>query len=149
MVHQMGAEAVVGDLAYNVTQAEWRDALDGVSGARVANARFLLVSISISNRGREAAHVPLLALVDKAGKETLESDKGDGVPQWMGLLRTVEPGESHSGTILFDVAGGEYKLKITSGGDVEKEVTALVELKSQGPAAPANPAEGLPSPPTK
>ncbi len=149
VVHQMGAEAVVGDLAYNVTQAEWKDQLDGTNGVRTANAKFLLVSISITNRGNEAVHVPLLAVADKSGKESLESDKGDGVSSWMGLLRTVEPGKTESGTLLFDVAKGEYKLKISSGGDVEKEVNGFVELKYQTPAVPANPMETLPSPPAK
>lgn len=148
-VHQMGADVVVGDLIYNVTQAEWRDQLDTSNGVRLATSKFLLVSVSITNQGRELVHVPLLTLVDKDGRTTLEADKGEGVPSWLGVLRAVEPGKTESGTMLFDVAQGEYKLRVASGGDVEKEATALVQLKYQATLPAPAPVEQLPSPPSK
>lgn len=148
--YEMGEEIATGSLVYVVTQTTWNEQLDGEHGARVPAHKFLLVNVTVRNGGRETAGVPLLAIIDSAGKETMELDKGEGVPQWLGALRTLPPGETISGNLLYDVPRGAYKLRVSSGGDVEKESTALVNLPysvEPGKGGPA--AETLPSQPAR
>lgn len=127
-VHPMGTPVAVGDLSYTVYQTEWRDHLDADMGPRKPQHRFLLVTVSITNNGPEDVTAPLLALVGSDGKEVLELDKGDGLPQWMGLLRRIRSTQTETGVLLFDVPPGDYRLRLSSGGDVEKELVAFVNL---------------------
>lgn len=126
--YAMGEGAKVGPLTYTVLETEWKEALDGSLGQRLPKNRFLLVNLSIANGGEPEAGVPLLTLVDAKGAEFREEDKADGVASWLGYLRRVGPSETLSGRILFDVPPGGYKLRISSGGDAERETTAVVDL---------------------
>ncbi len=49
----------------------------------------------------------------------------------MGYLRLLQPRESRSGRLLFDVPQGAYKLRVSSGGDPESEQTALIDIPFQ------------------
>ncbi len=62
------------------------------------------------------------------------------VPQWMGLLRRVPSTRTETGTLLFDVPPGDYKLRVSSGGDVDREQTALIALPYRLEAPGAQPA---------
>jgi len=148
-VYEMGNAAVVGPLSYVVQGTEWRDLLDADTGQRVPSSRFLLVNISVTNKSAGEVSIPLLALVDAQGKEYPELDKGDGVPQWLGLLRSVQPSQVDSGILLFDVPPGSYRLRISGGGDVEHESTALVNLPFTVDSVPAKPADPMAAPPSK
>lgn len=148
-LHSMGEEIATGQLVYLVTQTTWSDQLDGQNGLRVPANKFLLVNVTVKNAGRETAGVPLLTLVDANGKEYMELDNGDGVTQWLGALRTLADGATESGNLLFDVPQGSYTLRLSSGGDVEKESTALVNLPyNVEPGKSASP-ESLPAPANK
>lgn len=127
-VHPMGVPVNVGDLSYTIYDTEWRDELQTAAGPRKPQHRFLLVTASITNNGPEDLAAPLLAVIDQNGRETLELDKGDGVDQWLGLLRRVRSTQTETGVMLFDVPPGDYRLRVSSGGDVERERTALVNL---------------------
>lgn len=144
-VVEMGSAAAAGGLSYTVTHVEWAEQLVGADAVRTPTARFLMVTVTVANKGNAEAGIPLAALLDKSGKEYLELDKGEGVPQWMGLLRSVNGGAAVTGTLLFDVPPASYQLRVSSGGDVEKEEMALVNLpyKVEAPA-PASPAMGIP-----
>lgn len=147
--YPMGEEAQAGRVVYTVSQTEWRDQLDGPLGPRTPQNRFLLVTVTMASSGGDAVQLPLLSLIDANGKEYLEQDKGEGVPQWLGLLRTLESGSPQGGNLLFDVPPGSYKLRISGGGDVEKEITALVDLPYKSvPDLPKDPLP-LPVPPAK
>lgn len=139
-VHPMGTPVAVGDFSYTVYQTEWRDELQTNAGPRKPQHRFLLVTASITNNGPEDLTAPMLAVVDKDGRETLELDKGDGVPQWLGLLRRVGSTQTETGVMLFDVPPGDYRLRVSSGGDVEHERTALVNLPYRVEAPESRPA---------
>ncbi len=148
-VYEMGNAAVVGPLSYTVQATEWRDSLDGENGQRVPTNRFLLVTLAVTNKSAGEVNIPLLTLVDSRGKEYAELDKGDGVPQWLGLLRSVAPSHVDSGNLLFDVPPGGYKLRISGGGDIEHESTALVNLPFNVDVAPAKPPAPMAVPPEK
>ncbi len=47
----------------------------------------------------------------------LESEDGEGLDNWFGLLRNIEPAQTQQGIILFDVALTSYRLRITDGGE--------------------------------
>jgi len=148
-VHPMGTPVAVGDLSYTVYGTEWRDELQTDMGPRKPQHRFLLVSVSITNNGPEDRNAPLLAVIDKDGRETLELDKGDGVPQWLGLLRRIRSTQTETGMLLFDVPPGDYKLRVSSGGDVDDEKTALISLPYRVEAPESRPSVEPQLPPEK
>jgi len=127
-VYAMGEAAKAGSLTYTVVETEWKQVLDGSLGARLPKNRFLVVNLSIANSKEAPVSVPLLTLVDAKGVEYREEDKGEGVTSWLGYLRQVGPAEPLHGKILFDVPPGGYKLRISSGGPADTEVTSLVNL---------------------
>ena len=141
----MGQPVNVGSLTYTALESEWRDSLDTVNGPRLPKNRFLLIRISVTNAGGSDAGFPLLHLVDSKKGEHIEEDKGDGVEKWFGLLRIVKPGSTDEGYLIFDVPPASYRLRVTTGGDPEKEITALVEIPfklegaQQGPELPITP----------
>jgi len=143
---EIGKEITVSPLSYTVIRTEWKDALDDSTGQRLPSQKYLLVSVIVKNESDTEVALPLLSLVDASGKESLEQNRGDGVGDWLGLLRSVPAGGQLNGSLLFDVAPGSYKLRITSGGDVERETTALVNLPYQVEAPGAASPQNLPSP---
>lgn len=147
-VYQMGSPAVVGALTYTVLDTEWKESLEGSLGAKLPEHRFLVVNVSITNGSGGDINVPLLALVDSAGKEYREMDKGEGVAQWLGLLRPVPPAQTLNGHLLFDVPLGGYKLRISSGGDAESETTALVDLPLRVETPPVQDVDPMATPAT-
>ncbi len=148
-VHAMGTPVAAGDLSYTVFHTEWRDELQAQMGPRKPQHRFLLVTVSVTNNSPEDATAPLLAVIDKDGRETLELDKGDGVAQWMGLLRRIRSTQTETGVLLFDVPPGDYKLRVSSGGDVDQERTALINLPYRVEAPESRPAVEPQMPPAQ
>jgi hypothetical protein len=129
--YQMGQVVSLGSLSYTAVETEWRDFLDGQEGRRLPKSQFLLIKVVVTNGGGGEVSLPLLTLIDAKGASHLEEDKGDGVPQWLGLLRLLKPAESEEGTLLFDVPPGSYRLRVSTGGDPEKELAGLVEIPYQ------------------
>jgi hypothetical protein len=126
--HRMGELTTVGPVNYTVLETEWRPQLgDGVE-VLIPSNRFLLVRLTISNSGNQQIAIPLLHLVDSDEQEHLEVAKVRGVPNWLGILRVLEPASTIQGSLVFDVPAGDYYLRITDGGDLEDERTALIEI---------------------
>lgn len=124
----MGSPAAVGPLSYTVMHSSWKDAIETGDGVTTPKHRFLVLDLSIASGGSEEAGVPLLFLVDEKGKEVMEEQKMLGLTGWIGLMRVIRPVETMSGVIVFDVPMANYKLKVTSGGDPEKEVEAFIDI---------------------
>jgi hypothetical protein len=125
---QMGERANVGPLTYNVVETTWRSQLGNEFNMRVPQQRFLLVTISVTNGGGKEISAPLFSLEDDKGQSFQELDKGDGVDNWFGLLRTIEPAQTSQGRLLFDVPLGSYKLRVTDGGDPGVEKFAWIDI---------------------
>jgi hypothetical protein len=134
--HQMGEKVSVGKLMYSVLHGQWNMTLGEGSGQRVPKDRFLVLDVSISNGGPEEVAVPLFSLFDAKGQIHRELENGEGVENWMGLLRNIAPVQTLRGQILFDVPLTSYKLQITDGGPPDEEVTALVDIPLQMEADP-------------
>ena len=125
---RMGEKTVVGSLIYTVLSADWKPELG--DGKSVAKDRFLVISLSVTNSGGAAIGSPLTQLIDAQGKEYPELQEIKNLPQWLGLMRSVAPAATDTGTIAFDVPLGIYKLKV-SDGSIENERTALIEIPQE------------------
>lgn len=126
--YSMGAQVTVGPLTYTALETEWKSSFDSPTGPRQAQHQFLLIKLTVTNGGGGEVIAPLLYLVDGKGKEWIEDDKGEGIPQWLGTLRMLGPAQTSEGYLLFDVPQGSYQLRVSTGGDPEKEVAALVTI---------------------
>ena len=75
---------------------------------------------------------------DDNGATFPELSSGEGVPQFIGYLRSVKPAESQQGNALFDAPPRHYKLRIA---DETGEKVAYVDIPlnfvSETPDLPA------------
>ncbi|MGH9559275.1 MAG: DUF4352 domain-containing protein [Bryobacteraceae bacterium] len=126
--HRMGERVTVGPLTYNVIESSWRSQLGEGFRVRVPQQRFLLISISVTNGGGHQISMPLLSLENSIGATFRESDSGDGVGEWFGLLRNIDPAQTQQGRLVFDVPLGTYRLRLTNGSDAGTEKYAYVEI---------------------
>lgn len=140
---RMGERVTVGNLVYSVAHSTWQTHLGEGGGQRVPENRFVTVEVTVSNSGSQEVAVPLLTLVDANGKAYLESENGEGVSNWMGLLRIVKPVQALNGNLLFDVPRASYKLQLTDGAEPDEEKTAFVDIPLEMEADPV-----LSTPPT-
>jgi hypothetical protein len=126
--YRMGDRITVGPISYNIIQTEWKGELgNGVMGLRYPQSRFLIMTISVTNGGGSEISIPLLTL-EGNNKEYQESSDGQGVDQWMGLLRTLAPAETRQGKVVFDVPLTSYRLRLTDGGGAGTEKTVWVDI---------------------
>jgi uncharacterized protein DUF4352 len=123
----MGERVQVGTLIYNVLEAEWKDEM----GQKTPAHRFLVLRLTITNSGGKEARPPLLTLVHTSGSEHAELSEIEGLKDWLGLLRRLDPAATEDGRIVFDVARGAYKLRLSDGGEPGQENTAMVEIPLQ------------------
>ncbi|HZO57610.1 MAG TPA: hypothetical protein VFB63_33165 [Bryobacteraceae bacterium] len=127
-VRQMGERIQVGPLIYTILEADWQNELPGEASPRLPQHKFLMIRATVTNSGSREVNMPLLHLVDDANKQILESDDGKGVEEWFGLYRAIKPADTLPGRFLFDAKPGNYKLLLSDGGDLEREITALVSI---------------------
>lgn len=125
---EMGAPIATGPLTYTVIDQRWHESLPSSTGSRLPKHRFFSLHVTVTNGGAEQAGIPLLSLVGSGGKEYQEESNGDGLTGWMGYIRIIDPVQTEHGRILFDVPPGAYRLRVSSGGEPESEVTALVNI---------------------
>jgi Domain of unknown function (DUF4352) len=135
-IFQIGEKIQVGGIVYTVMDVEWAAQLDaGGAAARAPQNRFLVVHLSINNASSKEVTLPLLNVVDPSGAEHLELSDGQGVVDWLGILRPFNPAETKEGRIVFDVPVANYNLRLTDGTEQEKERTELVALPPAPKAA--------------
>lgn len=128
VTYAMGSPAYAGPLTVTALEAEWKERLESDAGPREPKNRFLLVRITVTNGGGTEQALPLLNLVDAKGDMHLEEDKGEGVQNWLGLLRILKPAQTEEGYLIFDVPPAAYKLRVSTGGDPEQEMVALIDI---------------------
>jgi hypothetical protein len=126
--YQMGEKIPLGPFTYNVIQTAWRTQLGEGFKVRSPQQRFLLISISVTNGGGKEVALPLFKLENEKGVLVTESDNQEGVPNSLGILRSVAPAETLQGALLFDVPLASYKLQLTDGGEPGSEKIATVEI---------------------
>lgn len=126
--YQMGERVAIGPLSYNVIETSWKSQLGDEYKLRLPQQRFLLISISATNGGGHDVAIPLLMLQGQDGKQYTESDNGESVDQWFGLLRNLNPAQTQQGRLLFDVPLGSYRLRLSDGGEPGSERYAWVSI---------------------
>jgi hypothetical protein len=133
--YQMGEKVPAGPLTYNVVEKVWRSQLGESFQTRMPQNRFLVISISATNGGGGQVSVPMLELEGPDGKLYKELENGEGVDNWFGILRTMEPAQTLQGRILFDVPLSSYRLKLSDGDSVSGHF-AYVQIPLQIDADP-------------
>lgn len=128
-VHRLGERVPVAPLTYIVTDVKWENVWSTKEGLPLfPRDSFLVVRILVINGGERKIELPLLVLEDEKGKVFPELTEVGELGGWLGLLRSIPPGETLQGAILFDVAPAAYRLRATNGADPEHERTALIEI---------------------
>ena len=127
----MGENVPVGQMTYVVIESAWRNQLGESFRVRSPEQRFLLLKISVTNGTGQDAPIPLLTLEGNNGQTYRESTNGEGVDSWFGLLRTISPGQTQQGNIVFDAPLSSYKLRIPDIGDagLERNVSVQIPLR--------------------
>ncbi len=144
--YPMGERVAVGPLTYNVVETVWRSQLGDPFKVRLPEQRFLLITISVTNGAGKEVSVPLMTVQNQNGQMFLESDDGEGVDNWFGLLRNLSPAQTQHGNILFDVGLTSYRLRITDGGEpgTEKYAWVAIPLRMDGDTGVPSPIPGIP-----
>lgn len=127
---KMGERVQAGKVIYNVLEADWKTALS--EGGRTPQHRFLILRVSMTNSGGEQVSVPAFELQAADGTRYQEvTENLTGVPDWLGLLRTVRPAATQQGVVVFDAPLAAYKLILSDGADLDEERYAHVEIPVQ------------------
>ena len=108
--YSLGQKVKLGNLTYLGIDTQWLPAFGEGATARAAQNRFLLVRLSVTNSGNTEAAVPNFGVEDTSGRRFPELRDGDGVPDWIGALRTLAPADTLVGNAAFDVPTGHYTL---------------------------------------
>ena len=142
--YSLGEKAPVGHIIYTVFETQWAPQLGDGPTPRVPEHRFFLVRMTAGNSGGDDVTVPNVTIEDDKGNSYPELRDGEGVPQWIGYLRRVNPAESAQGNLLFDAPPAHYKLRVT---DENEENAAYIDIPlSFGAEVPS---ADVPAPPAK
>lgn len=97
--------------------------MDSEYTAAYPETRFLVVDLAVRNNDRTASTLPPMKLLDATGREYDESSKGILIERSLG--KSLSPGVSSRGYVVFDVPQGKYVLKV-SAGDTSGESALIV-----------------------
>lgn len=127
----MGEPVRVSQITYSVVESEWKTQLGESFKIRSPENRFLLIKLSVTNGTGQDISIPLLTLEASNGQTYRELSNGEGVVNWFGLLRTITPGQTQQGAILFDVPLTSFKLRVPDISDpgLERFVTIQIPLR--------------------
>ena len=123
--YPMGEKVLLGSLSYEVFETEYLTQLGDPPDARIPQDRFFLVKLSVSNGGSDTVSVPSFQVENDRGKVYQEISNGEGVPEWIGYLRSLKPAEAAQGNALFDAPAGHYRIRIK---DESGERAALIDI---------------------
>ena len=138
-LYHMGEPADAGSLVYTVMEAEWHSQL---AEARMPQHAFLLLRVSVTNSGASDALVPPMQITAPEGATYPELTSGEGVPEWLGILRKLKPAETVHGRVLFDLPRGDYQLRVADDvPDSDQMPVAVIDVplryESQSGSLPA------------
>ena len=121
----MGDRVSLGHIVYTVFETQWLTHIGEGANDRVPQHRFFLVRLSAVNSLGSDIIVPNFSIEDDNGNTFPELSSGEGVPQYIGYLRSVKPAESQQGNALFDAPPRHYKFRIA---DETGEKVAYVDI---------------------
>jgi hypothetical protein len=145
--YPMGEKVPIGPLIYTVIENGWRSQLGDALKLRVPQQRFLSITLSVTNSGGSDVSVPLFTVENSNGQSFLESENGEGVDNWFGLLRIISPAQTQQGRIIFDVPLASYRLRVTDGAGpgAEKYTWVTIPLRMDVDSDTPTPGLGLPN----
>lgn len=139
--YTIGEQADAGLIIYTALEAVWKSQLGEGPAPRLPQDRFLLVRLRITNSSPHETSVPLTTLVSPSGREYPELTDGEGVEDWLGVLRRLKPNETDFGWVLFDAPRGDYQLRVSDDAfDPADAKLALIQI----PLRLETPSEFLP-----
>ena len=113
--HKIGDSVTVGYWSYRCSSAQWRQSIGSEYSRQYPDASFLVVNLGIRNNDKTASVLPPVKLVDESGRVYDESSKGIFLENSFGMLKSLNPGVTSYGNIVFDVPNGTYSLKLSGG----------------------------------
>lgn len=126
---KLGEAIALGGIEHTILGAEWRTSIGQGTESRVPSQQFLVLKLAVANKDSATAEIASLRLVAANGQEYEELADGSGLPDWLGLVRSLSPRESRQGTVLFDAPRAVYTLKLTEHTiDGDDANVALVEI---------------------
>ena len=135
--YSMGERATVGHVVYVVFETQWLTHIGTGADARVPEHRFFLVRLSAVNSLGSDILVPNFRIEDDSGNTYPELSSGEGLPQYIGYLRSVKPAESVQGNALFDAPPRHYKMRITDEtGEKAAYIDIPLSFVSEAPNVP-------------
>ncbi len=138
LTYAMGERAPVGHITYKVFETQWLTQIGQGADARIPQHRFFLVRLSAVNGFGTDVMVPNFSIEDDRGNIYPELSSGEGVPQYIGFLRSVKPAESVQGNTLFDAPPAHYKLKISDEtGEKSGYIDIPLSFKSDAAEIPS------------
>ncbi len=147
----LGEKAYVGQLSYTAFDTQWLVSAGDGPNPRIPQNRFFLIRVNVVNGGRADAAIPTFTLLDDAGQSYSELSSGEGIPNWMGIVRKVKPAESETGNIAFDVPPAHYRLRVND--EIEDRYAYIdIPLTFEVPTPtipPPSPGKAPPLPPAK
>jgi hypothetical protein len=128
-IYNMGDRVQAGPLVYAVVEATWHDRIGEGATARMPQNRFLVLRLTVTNSGAESETVPTTQLEDGSGRSYAEVTDGQGVTDWLGVIRRVGPAQTEDGRLLFDVPRAPYQLRVTHDSpDPDTAQYALIQI---------------------
>jgi len=135
--YNMGEKITLGHIVYEVFETQWLTHIGQGADARVPQHRFFLVRLSASNSLSSDIIVPNFTLEDDNGNTYPELSSGEGVPQYIGYLRTVKGTDTVDGNAVFDAPPRHYKMKISDEtGDRAAYIDIPLNFVSETPDVP-------------
>lgn len=122
-----GEKASAGHLTYSVVDSQILPQLGDETNPRVPHDRFLLVQLAVTNSSNVDNPIPAIELVSDSGQTYSELADGSGVPNWLGMVRHVGPGQTERGQVAFDAPAAHYKLRF-SDETINTEIMADLPL---------------------
>ncbi len=123
--YNMGEKVTVGHIVYTVFETQWLTHIGAGPDERVPQNRFFLVRLSALNSLSTDIVVPNFTLEDDTGNTYPELSSGEGVPQYIGYLRTVKGTDTVDGNAVFDAPPRHYKMKVS---DETGERSAYIDI---------------------
>ena len=126
----MGDIVRCGWFSFNVLEVAYKSQLgDGTLAKRSING-YLMIRLQATSSAGNIVSIPFLRLETANGEVTTEVEDASSFPNWLGVLRRVEPGGTEIGWVVFDTAPGLYGLRL-SDGLLEDEHTSMVRIPLQ------------------
>ena len=126
----MGDIVHCGWFFFNVLEVAYKSQLGAGTLAKRSTNGYLMIRLQATSSAGNTVSIPFLRLETANGEVITEVEDGSSFPNWLGVLRRVEPGGTETGWVVFDAAPGIYGLRL-SDGMLEDEHASLVRIPLQ------------------